>query len=198
MSRARRYTRWILELALIVLMVGSLSLVGLARFAPALGHPVFIIDSGSMTPTIPVGAAVLLDPGSVGARTGDVVTLRSGNGAIFTHRLTRLTTLNGVPYMETKGDANATADPALTPLDHVMGRVVLTLPLVGFDHRLARHPDGHGERAARRARALRGAVAPRRERAGTQGRDAARRGERTGRCGSCGVPVGVSCRHRSC
>ena len=132
MSRARRYTRWILELLLIVLMVGSLSLVGLARVAPALGHPVFIIDSGSMTPAIPVGAAVLLDPGSTGVRTGDVVTMRSGNGAIFTHRLTRLSTLGGVPYMETKGDANPTVDPSLTPLDHVMGRVVLTLPLVGF------------------------------------------------------------------
>ena len=132
MSRARRYTHWILEALLIVLMVGSLSLVGLARFAPALGHPVFIIDSGSMAPTIPVGAAVLLDPGSAGLRTGDVVTMRTGSGAIFTHRITRLATLDGVSYMETKGDANATVDPSLTPLDHVMGRVVITLPLVGF------------------------------------------------------------------
>jgi len=131
-SRARRYTQWILDALLIVLMVGSLALVGLARLVPATNHPVFIIDSGSMVPTIPVGAAVVLDPGSAGVRTGDVVTMRLDSGAIFTHRVTRLVSLDGVSHMETKGDANSTVDPALTPVDHVMGRVVLTLPLAGF------------------------------------------------------------------
>jgi signal peptidase len=131
-SGARRYTQWILDALLIALMMGSLALVGLARLVPATGHPVFIIDSGSMVPTIPVGAAVVLDPGSAGVRTGDVVTMRLDSGAIFTHRITRLVSLDGVTHMETKGDANPTVDPALTPVDHVMGRVVLTIPLAGF------------------------------------------------------------------
>ncbi len=132
MTRARRITRWLLEALLVALVAGALALLGLARLAPATGHPVFVIRSGSMAPAVPVGAAVVLDPGPANIRTGDVVTLRLDNGAIFTHRVTRLVTLGGVPYVETKGDANAAVDPALTPLDHVLGRVSLTLPLVGY------------------------------------------------------------------
>jgi len=40
--------------------------------------------------------------------------------------------VQGVADVETKGDANQAVDPTLTPLDHVIGRVALTLPFVGF------------------------------------------------------------------
>jgi signal peptidase I len=133
MSCARRATRVVLEALLLTLVAGALALVGLGRLAPALGHPVFIIRSGSMTPTIPVGGAVVLDQQPTeDIRVGDVVALRLDGGAIFTHRITRLASLQGVPYVETKGDANASVDASLTPVDHIVGRVSLTLPVVGF------------------------------------------------------------------
>ena len=133
MSGARRATRVVLEALLLMLVAGSLALVGLGRLAPALGHPVFIIRSGSMTPTIPVGGAVVLDqPPPSDIQVGDVVTLRLDGGAIFTHRVTRLVSLGGVTHVETKGDANHAVDPSLTPVDHIVGRVSLTLPVVGF------------------------------------------------------------------
>ncbi len=133
MSCASRATRVVLEALLLTLVAGALALVGLGRLAPALGHQVFIIRSGSMTPTIPVGGAVVLDQQPTeDIRVGDVVTLRLDNGAIFTHRVTRLASLQGVPYVETKGDANASVDASLTPADHIVGRVSLTLPVVGY------------------------------------------------------------------
>jgi signal peptidase len=133
MTRARRVTRWVLEALLAAVILGTLALAGLAHVVPASGHPVLIIRSGSMAPTIPVGAAVVLDAAPAGdIQVGDVVTMRLDNGAIFSHRVTRLVSVGGVPYIETKGDANATVDPSLTPVSHVMGRVALTLPLVGF------------------------------------------------------------------
>jgi signal peptidase len=126
-------TRWALEALLAALVLGTLALVGLAHVVPASGHPVLVIGSGSMTPAIPVGAAVVLDPAPTsGVEVGDVVTMRLDSGAIFTHRVTRIVSLQGAPYVATKGDANSTADPALTPLDRVIGRVSLTLPLTGF------------------------------------------------------------------
>lgn len=132
-TRARRATRWVLESLLVALILGTVALAGLAHVAPALGHPVFVIRSGSMSPTIPVGAAVVLDSmAGTKLRIGDAVTVRLDTGAIFTHRVTRLVSLGGVSYIETRGDANATVDPALTPLGHVVGRVALTLPLMGF------------------------------------------------------------------
>ncbi len=133
MTRARQITRRALEALLAALMLGTLALIGLAHVVPALGHPVFIVSSGSMTPTVPVGAAVVLDPTPLReVRVGDVVTMRLDNGAIFTHRVTRVVSLQGVPHVETKGDANSSVDPTLTPVDHVLGRVSLTLPFAGF------------------------------------------------------------------
>jgi signal peptidase len=80
-----------------------------------------------------VGGAVVLDlQPADDIRVGDVVTLRLDDGAIFTHRVTRLVSVQGVADVETKGDANQAVDPTLTPLDHVIGRVALTLPFVGF------------------------------------------------------------------
>ena len=133
MGSARGVTRRLLESLLLALVAGTLALVALAHLAPAMGHPVFIIRSGSMTPAIPVGGAVVLDlQPADDIRVGDVVTLRLDDGAIFTHRVTRLVSVQGVADVETKGDANQGVDPTLTPLDHVIGRVALTLPFVGF------------------------------------------------------------------
>lgn len=133
MKRWRQLVRLVLEGALVLLMVGSLALAGLARVAPALGHPTFIIRSGSMAPTIPVGAVVMVDPGAVShLQPGDVVTMRLDNGALFTHRVTRLAELDGAAWIETKGDANAAVDPTLTRVDRVLGRVTTVLPVIGF------------------------------------------------------------------
>lgn len=133
MRSAQGITRRLLESLLLALVAGTLALVALAHLAPAMGHPVFIIRSGSMTPAIPVGGAVVLDlQPADDIRVGDVVTLRLDDGAIFTHRVTRLVSVQGVADVETKGDANQAVDPTLTPLDHVIGRVALTLPFVGF------------------------------------------------------------------
>ena len=105
MSCASAPTRVVLEALLLTLVAGALALVGLGRLAPALGHPVFIIRSGSMTPTIPVGGAVVLSISSR-PRTSGLATwsrFASTTGAIFTHRVTRLASLQGVPCVETKG-----------------------------------------------------------------------------------------------
>ena len=64
---------------------------------------------------------------------GDVVSLRSGAGrAIFTHRIVRLAERDGAIWIETKGDANATADPSITPATAVVGRVSMALPGAGY------------------------------------------------------------------
>jgi len=131
-TRARRITRAMLGLVLLALLIAVVAAAGFARLVPAMGHPVLIIRSGSMAPTIPIGAVVVLSPGPGGVQPGDVVAMRLDNGAVFTHRVTRLASLLGVPYIETKGDANPEIDPALTPLDHVIGRVAVSLPIVGY------------------------------------------------------------------
>lgn len=129
----RHATAVALDTILIGLVALALALTFLAHGLPALGHGVYVVQSGSMRPTIPVGATVILDrvvPGDL--RVGDIVTFRLANGEIFTHRITRLVRVQNEPYVETKGDANEAVDPAVTAVSRVVGRVTLVIPLAGF------------------------------------------------------------------
>ena len=96
MSTAIRLTRWLLDLALIALVMSVLSLVLAANIGPAVGHQMVVIRGSSMSPAIPLGAVV--DITSVkpqDLRVGDVVTLKSPGGTVYTHRIVRIVTLPG-------------------------------------------------------------------------------------------------------
>ncbi len=48
---------------------------------------------------------------------GDVVSMKIGpEHAVFTHRIIRIVERDDGLWIETKGDANTTADPAITPI----------------------------------------------------------------------------------
>jgi signal peptidase len=120
-------TVWLVSLGTIVLLALATNL------GPKVGFEVFAIRGGSMTPTIPVGAAVVamhLDPGSI--EVGDVITIRADNGVVFTHRVVEIDDSEADHWLRTKGDANTTADAAPIPEGSVVGKVVVTLPLVGY------------------------------------------------------------------
>ena len=106
----------------------------LGRVMPMTGHPTAIIRGGSMSPTISLGSAIVLQPVSASQLApGDIVTMRVGpRQSIFTHRIVQLLTLDGIPFIETKGDANAAPDGATVPVSAVIGRVVWWIPLAGF------------------------------------------------------------------
>jgi signal peptidase len=132
------------DLVLIVLILIGLSSVVLGRILPALGHPVFVVGGPSMAPTIPVGAAIvdeIVPPAALAV--GDVVSLQSGpDRAIFTHRITRLVDRDGEIWIETKGDANASKDPSITPASGVIGRVAVVIPVAGYALALQSTPPG--------------------------------------------------------
>jgi hypothetical protein len=52
--------------------------------------------------------------------------------AVFTHRVLRTVIREGEVWLETKGDANAEADPSLIPASALIGRVQLVLPFAGY------------------------------------------------------------------
>jgi len=118
---------------LVVIAIGLCSVL-LGRVLPAIGHPVFVVAGPSMTPAIPVGAAVILDQvPTTAVAVGDVVSLQNGaSRAVFTHRIIRIAERDGSTWVETQGDANAAPDPSLTPATSILGRVGLTVPYAGF------------------------------------------------------------------
>jgi signal peptidase I len=110
-----------------------LAVVVLAALVPAvllatgvLPYKVYIVHTGSMTPTIPSRSAVVVHEGAY--HVGQVISFESRNGVV-THRLVARKT-DGA--LVTKGDANRTADPGSTTASQVIGGVVAAPRMLGY------------------------------------------------------------------
>jgi signal peptidase len=128
---ALRLARRALDAILLVALAAVALTAGVALLGPATGGRALVIGGGSMEPAIPKGSLILAAPGN-DYRVGDVVAVQPGSSTPYTHRVTRLAELDGVSYVETKGDANDGPDPALVPVSSIIGRVDLALPLLGY------------------------------------------------------------------
>jgi signal peptidase I len=144
LAGGRTWVRRALDLLLLALVGISLFGIVLGRIVPLAGGATFVVAGGSMDPTIPLGAAVVVEP--VAARelaVGDIVSLRSGpQHAVFTHRIVRLADRGGEVWIETQGDANAAPDPSISPAGAVIGRVVVSIPYAGYLVALLSIPSG--------------------------------------------------------
>jgi signal peptidase len=133
LSRTVRMTCGVL-VTLFWVLAGVTLFVGIgARLAPAFGHQLLAIRSGSMEPNLPLGALALVSTGADHApQLNDEIAFRLPSGAIVTHRIVQVVARDDGTYYRTKGDANAAPDPVLTPETALVGRVVLGLPLLGY------------------------------------------------------------------
>lgn len=102
-----------------------------------------IVVSGSMEPQIPTGALVLTsDVAAADLRVGDVVTVPVRNGGgLVTHRIVAIEPIDHGVRLTLQGDANAAPDPDTHDVAHA-GRVVATIPYVGFVATMIRTPFG--------------------------------------------------------
>ncbi len=99
----------------------------------------FVVLSGSMEPALSPGDVVIVDA-SASVGTGDVITYRTtGDSVPTTHRV--VGAVDG--GYQTKGDANEDADAGTVAPEAVIGRVVLTIPLVGHVILWANTPPGY-------------------------------------------------------
>ena len=87
----------------------------------------FVILSGSMEPALSPGDVVVVSD-SASVQVGDVITFDGGDTVPVTHRIIAV---EDGQYV-TKGDANENVDGAAVPPENVLGRVVLTIPVVGY------------------------------------------------------------------
>jgi signal peptidase I len=143
LDRAARFNRTVFAVMAGVVVV---SLLVLARggadsgggWYGLAGRRLFVVTSGSMSPTIRVGDAVVVKPIS-SKRTdsldaGDVVTFRAANNPRFliTHRIVAVrSSAGGQRFYETKGDANVSADPSVLNPDRIVGVVTRVVPRLG-------------------------------------------------------------------
>lgn len=128
----------------LALTIGLVMVAILGRGVPLTGRTTLVVAGPSMTPSLQVGSAIVVEPvDPAGLAVGDVVSLRSGpDRAVFTHRIVRLVQRDGGLWLETKGDANLAPDPSILPASDVLGRVVLSVPYAGYLIALASSPSG--------------------------------------------------------
>jgi signal peptidase I len=121
-----------LDLVAVLLVIGVVSLALAGLIATRLGGGVVIVAGPSMEPALGVGSLAFLTHVGAGPRVGEVVTLRMEGGQLLTHRVTRLASVDAEPYLETKGDANPTPDPVLSPASALVGEVAFAIPDAGY------------------------------------------------------------------
>lgn len=97
------------------------------------GHRLVTITSGSMVPHFAVGSTITIHTPTDAAtlEPGTIITFHAvGNGTVITHRIVKRVSDPGTPgvFYQTKGDANATADPDLAPAVNVVGVADDVLP----------------------------------------------------------------------
>ncbi len=144
MTTAARIARRVLELGLAGLATGILATVLLVRGAPLAGHSVLVVGGGSMEPVLSLGSAIVIESVPISSlAVGDIVTIKVGpDQAIFTHRISRLVHRPDGLWIETKGDANASADASIIPATSVQGRLLVAVPRLGYVVAALSQPSG--------------------------------------------------------
>ena len=107
--------------------------VMLSKFQVSNNVKLYVVLSGSMEPSIRTGSVVLIKH-SREYTVGDVITFNSSGNVetVVTHRITSISEDNGITKYETKGDANDASDFDLVLAPDVLGRILLSIPWLGY------------------------------------------------------------------
>lgn len=111
----------------VIVLVGLLLL---ALVLPVLhaNKPVRMVETGSMSPTLPVWSIIMINQQD-SYKSGDIITFRADEGKVVTHRVVGV---NEDGSIQTKGDANLSPDNWANPItkEDVDGKVAFVFLLL--------------------------------------------------------------------
>lgn len=103
----------------------------------------YLVQTGSMEPTILAGDVIFVRPQSAYAMN-DIVTFHSQDGQTITHRIVEEDRRHSEPSFVTRGDNNRTEDMQEISLKQIVGKYWLRLPMFGFALHALSTPFGVG------------------------------------------------------
>ncbi len=105
-----------------------------------IGIQPYVVESGSMEPTIKTGSVCFINKRANydEMKVGDIIAFRLETGAYATHRINSITK----DGFETKGDANKPVDSTLTTKDNFIGKNIISIPKAGFFIKILQTPKG--------------------------------------------------------
>lgn len=122
-------------------------LVLVSAFPIAGNIQIKVVQSGSMEPAIKTGSVALIKPAS-SYKIGDVITFEGnfkdakGQKVPTTHRIVDMKVERGSPVYVTKGDANEEQDAKEISHQKVIGKVLVSVPYLGYAVEAAKRPYG--------------------------------------------------------
>ncbi len=124
-------------------VLGVVAAMLILSVIPSSPWKTFIVSSGSMEPKIKTGAVVLVVASDT-YEVGDVITFGpyDKKKQPTTHRITEIKEEAGITYYSTKGDANEDPDMRLAKERDVIGKVLLSIPFLGYLLYFVRMPWG--------------------------------------------------------
>ncbi len=129
-----------------VLAIMCIALLLITTLVPVPGNfKVKVVKSGSMEPYIKTGGIVVIKPSET-YKAGDVITFGEDTRTQIptTHRIVSVQGSGSSQVFTTKGDANDAEDADTTRYDEIRGKVILTVPFLGYVLDFAKQPIGFG------------------------------------------------------
>ena len=127
---------------LFVLLLISATFILLTTYDIIPGYNFYVVMSGSMEPTIKTGSVVGIKQENK-YNVKDIVTITQQNNPneTYTHRIVDIFTDEVTTY-KTKGDANKGPDLDLANESQILGKVFISIPLIGYLVHFAKQPTG--------------------------------------------------------
>lgn len=101
----------------------------------------YLVQSGSMEPSIGVGDVIFVQPQN-NYSVNDVVTFIDDQGRKVTHRIVEIERSGGEMMFATKGDANKDDDRSTLDQSQIIGKVMITIPKMGYLVNFTKTPTG--------------------------------------------------------
>lgn len=118
-------------------------------------HPLMAVATGSMRPTLQRGDLIVVQGGLNGSeinaalkddpQPGDIIVFPGGRvgmpGELIVHRaISKELEADGLWHFKTQGDANSVADPGDVKETDIVGKVVWSVPLLGWPNLFLQEP----------------------------------------------------------
>jgi len=132
---------------LTIVLVSVVLLLIFTAFDPVKNFRVLRVMSGSMEPAIHVGSVVFVqkvNPETL--KKDDIITFASTDDPTIaiTHRLAGIENKEGKTVFKTKGDANSIEDATVISPSQIKGKVIFSLPYLGYVSVWIKQPLGFG------------------------------------------------------
>lgn len=140
---------WLARLGNVVLaatgVLAGVAFLSVTVLPGILNYRTYTVLSGSMEPAVRTGSIIVAVPVDARAlRIGDVITYKSkALQENVTHRVVEIKGDSKHPTFVTKGDANQSPDPWETTYNGPAGKVILSIPLLGYFFHAVGSPQGH-------------------------------------------------------